>query len=75
MAWYPTYDPPSFGMWLLVMGTLAVTILTAVMAIPLGLGTAIYIAEVANHRVKEFLKPMIEMLASFPSVVLSSAWS
>ncbi len=70
MAWYPTSDPPSFGMWPLIMGTLAVTILTAVMALPLGLGTAIYIAEVANHRVKEFLKPMIEMLASFPSVVL-----
>ena len=70
MSWYPTYDPPSFGMWPLIMGTLAVTLLTAVMAIPLGLGTAIYIAEIANHRVKEFLKPMIEMLASFPSVVL-----
>ncbi len=70
MAWYPTSDPPSFGMWPLIMGTLAVTLLTAFMAIPLGLGTAVYIAEIANHRVKEFLKPMIEMLASFPSVVL-----
>ena len=69
-AWYPTYDPPSFGMWPLIMGTVAVTFLTVVMAIPLGLATAVYIAEVANHRVKEFLKPMIEMLASFPSVVL-----
>ena len=70
MSWYPTYDPPSFGMWPLIMGTLAVTLLTAIIAIPLGLGTAIYIAEIANHRIKEFLKPMIEMLASFPSVVL-----
>jgi phosphate transport system permease protein len=69
-AWYPTYDPPTFGMLPLVIGTLAVTVLTAVMAIPLGLATAIYIAEVANHKVKEFLKPLIEMLASFPSVVL-----
>jgi phosphate transport system permease protein len=69
-AWYPTYDPPSFGMFPLIMGTVAVTILTAVMAIPLGLATAVYIAEVAHHRVKEFLKPLIEMLASFPSVVL-----
>lgn len=68
--WYPTYDPPSFGMLPLIMGTVAVTFLTAVMAIPLGLATAVYIAEVANHRVKEFLKPLIEMLASFPSVVL-----
>ena len=69
-AWYPTSDPPSFGMWPLIMGTVAVTFLTAVMAIPLGLATAVYVAEVANHRVKEFLKPLIEMLASFPSVVL-----
>lgn len=69
-AWYPTSDPPSFGMFPLIMGTLAVTILTAVIAIPLGLATAVYIAEIANYRVKEFLKPLIEMLASFPSVVL-----
>jgi phosphate transport system permease protein len=70
MAWYPTYDPPSFGMFPLIIGTFAVTTLTAIMAIPLGLGTAVYIAEVANHRVKEILKPLLEMLASFPSVVL-----
>jgi phosphate transport system permease protein len=57
-------------MFPLIMGTVAVTFLTAAMAIPLGIATAIYVAEVANHRVKEFLKPMIEMLASFPSVVL-----
>jgi phosphate transport system permease protein len=54
----------------LIMGTLAVTLLTSVIAIPLGLATAIYIAEIAHHRVKEILKPLIEMLASFPSVVL-----
>jgi phosphate transport system permease protein len=52
------------------MGTLTVTALTAILAIPLGLATAVYIAEVAHYRVKEFLKPLIEMLASFPSVVL-----
>src|SRR3972149_5288252 len=69
-AWYPTYDPPSFGILPLIMGTLAVTLLTALIAIPLGLATAIYIAEIAHHKVKEFLKPFIEMLASFPSVVL-----
>ncbi len=69
-AWYPTYEPPSFGMFPLIMGTISVTVLTAIMAIPLGLATAVYIAEVAHHRVKEFLKPLVEMLASFPSVVL-----
>ncbi len=68
--WYPTSEPPSFGMFPLIMGTLSVTILTAIMAIPLGLATAVYIAEIAHYRVKEFLKPLVEMLASFPSVVL-----
>ncbi len=68
--WYPTHEPPSFGMFPLIMGTLAVTLLTAVIAIPLGMATAIYVAEIAHHKVKEFLKPLIEMLASFPSVVL-----
>lgn len=68
--WYPTYDPPSFGMFPLIIGTLTVTGLTAIMAIPLGLATAVYISEVAHYRVREFLKPLIEMLASFPSVVL-----
>lgn len=70
VEWYPTYDPPSFGMLPLIMGTFAVTMITALIAIPLGLATAVYIAEVAHHRVKEFLKPLIEILASFPSVVL-----
>ena len=70
IEWYPTYDPPSFGMLPLIMGTVAVTFITALLAIPLGVATAVYVAEVAHHRVKEFLKPLIEILASFPSVVL-----
>jgi phosphate transport system permease protein len=70
MNWYPTSDPPSFGMLPLIIGTLMVTALTSAIAIPLGIATAIYIAEIAHHRVKEYLKPFIEMLASFPSVVL-----
>ena len=70
MNWYPTSDPPSFGMLPLIVGTLTVTALSAIIAIPLGLSTAIYIAEIAHHKVKEYLKPFIEMLASFPSVVL-----
>ncbi|MEO5360181.1 MAG: phosphate ABC transporter permease subunit PstC [Nitrospirota bacterium] len=67
--WYPTAEPQSFGMLPLIMGTISTTMLTALFAIPLGLATAIYIAEIASHRIKEFLKPIIEMLASFPSVV------
>lgn len=68
--WYPTSDPPKFGMLPLIVGTLTVTGLTAVLAIPIGLATAIYIAEIAHYKVREVLKPLIEILASFPSVVL-----
>lgn len=68
--WYPTYEPPSFGMLPLIAGTIAITLLTCFIAIPLGISTAIYISEIANYKVKEILKPMIEILASFPSVVL-----
>jgi phosphate transport system permease protein len=68
--WYPTSNPPLFGMFPLIVGTLTVTGLAALFAIPLGIATAVYVAEVANYKAKEFLKPLIEMLASFPSVVL-----
>ncbi|MBF0318807.1 MAG: phosphate ABC transporter permease subunit PstC [Nitrospirae bacterium] len=67
--WYPTAERPSFGMLPLIMGTISITMLTAMFAVPLGLATAVYIAEIAPYRIKEFLKPIIEMLASFPSVV------
>ena len=70
MQWYPTSNPPLFGMFPLIVGTLMVTGLAALFAIPLGIATAVYVAEVANYKAKEFLKPLIEMLASFPSVVL-----
>jgi phosphate transport system permease protein len=47
-----------------------VAALTAVIAIPLGIASAVYVAEVAGYKAREFLKPLIEMLATFPSVVL-----
>ena len=67
--WYPTYYPPSFGILPLIVGTLVVTLGTMVVAVPLGLGAAIYISEVASHRIKEILKPAVELLASVPSVI------
>ena len=70
MKWYPTTNPPLFGMFPLIIGTLSVTVLTALISIPLGVATAIDIAEIAGYRVKEFSKPLVEMLATFPSVVL-----
>jgi len=68
--WYPTSDPPEFGIFPLIMASLLVTLCSAAVAIPLGVMTAIYLAEIASRRVKEIAKPVVELLASLPSVVI-----
>ncbi|MGM0417141.1 MAG: phosphate ABC transporter permease subunit PstC [Thermodesulfobacteriota bacterium] len=68
--WYPTYDPADFGIFPLIMGSVFVTLFSACLSIPLGLMTAIYIAEVAPAKISEIVKPVIELLASIPSVVI-----
>lgn len=66
--WYPIED--MFGILPLISGSLIVTITAMVIALPFGIGTAIYIGEIAPHGVKEILKPLVEVLAGIPSVVL-----
>ena len=66
--WYPIED--YFGLLPLLVGSFLVTIGALIIAVPIGLLTAIYIAEVASPRTKEFLKPLVELLGGFPSVVL-----
>jgi phosphate transport system permease protein len=68
--WYPISDPPQLGILPLIMGSLMVTIGAAVISVPIGVGCAIYIAEIAPGKVKEVLKAGIELLAAIPSVVL-----
>lgn len=68
--WYPTATPAAqYGVYPLIMGTLMVTFFAILFALPIGLITAIYMAEVANERTRRFLKPVIELLAGIPSVV------
>ena len=67
--WAPTSDPERFGMLPLMLGSLYVTLGAMVIAVPLGLATAVFIAEVAPKPAQEFLKPTVEMLAAVPSVV------
>ncbi len=69
-AWYPTYDPPDFGVGPLIVGSLAVTFISSLIAVPLGVASALYLSSVASKRVAEVVKPAIELLASLPSVVL-----
>jgi phosphate transport system permease protein len=66
--WYPTED--YFGILPLLFGSLVVTIGAAVIAMPIGLLTAVFIAEIAPRWLREILKPMIEVVAGIPSVVL-----
>ena len=66
--WYPIED--HYGLWPLIGGTLIVTVGAALIAVPLGLATAVFIAEVAPRWAREILKPLVEVLAGLPSVVL-----
>ena len=68
--WYPISEPPDFGILPLILGTLLVTLGAAVISVPFGIASAIYISEVAPFRSKEILKSGIELLAAIPSVVL-----
>ncbi|MFW6324085.1 MAG: phosphate ABC transporter permease subunit PstC [Desulfovibrionales bacterium] len=68
--WYPTSDPPDFGIFPLLIGSLAVTAVSSVIAIPLGVMTAVYLAELASPRMRSIIKPVVELLAALPSVVI-----
>ncbi len=70
MEWNPTANNPKYGMLPLILSTTLVTFGAMLIAIPLGIGTAAYIADYASPRVKNILKPTIEMLAAIPSVVI-----
>ncbi|MDR2087681.1 MAG: phosphate ABC transporter permease subunit PstC [Dysgonamonadaceae bacterium] len=68
--WMPTSTPaPQFGTLPLILGTLWVSIFAILIALPLGLGVAIYLSELAGERMRKLLKPTIELLAGIPSVV------
>lgn len=67
--WYPTYDPPEFGILPLMAASAFVTFGALLVCVPLGVGSALYMNEIAGRRQKSFLKPLIEILASIPSVV------
>lgn len=69
LHWYPTHTEPDFGILPMIYGSLVVTIGALILATPLGVMSALYIAEVAPSSLKEILKPIIELLAGVPSVV------
>ncbi len=68
--WYPTSGNPRFGIFPLIIASLSVTALASLIAIPFSLAVAIYLSEIASKSAKEIFKPMIEIIASIPSVVI-----
>ena len=71
LDWYPTDElRPDYGILPLIAASGAVTVLSSLLAIPLGVMSAVYLAEIASPRVRAVAKPVIEMLASLPSVVI-----
>ena len=68
--WIPeSAKKPTFGILALMAGTLSVTVLSMIIAVPLGLGAAVYVSEFAKGKSREVLKILIELLAAIPSVV------
>jgi phosphate transport system permease protein len=67
--WAPLFEPASFGIRPLVYGTLSVTLCACLVAVPFGLGSAIYLSEYAHRRTRRILKPALEILAGIPTVV------
>ena len=67
--WRPTSENPSYGIYSLIIGSILVTIGAIAIAVPLGVGSAIFISEVAPPQFREAVKPAIELLAGIPSVV------
>ena len=69
IRWAPVFDPPSFGVLPLVSGTLLIAVLSSIVSLPLGLGSAIFLSEFASSKARKILKPILELLAGVPSIV------
>jgi len=69
-SWYPVSEPPTFGIMPFFVATLWVTVVATAISVPVGVACAAYLAEVAPVKVRETIKPVIEILAGFPSVVM-----
>lgn len=67
--WSPLFADPEYGVLPLLVGTFMVTAIASVVALPLGLGSAIYLSEYAPHKVRSVLKPVLEILAGIPTIV------
>lgn len=68
--WAPLFEPPEYGLLPLIMGTLTVVSIAMLLGIPLGLASAIFLSDYATFNVRRIVKPILEILAGIPTVVL-----
>jgi phosphate transport system permease protein len=69
-VWQPVSEIPKYGVWPLVVGTIKVTLIAMLVAVPLAISAAVFVSQYAGRRTREIVKPAIEFLAGIPSVVL-----
>jgi phosphate transport system permease protein len=67
--WTPLFSDPKYGILPLIMGTMLITVIASIVALPIGLGSAIYLSEYAPERIRNLLKPTLEILAGVPTIV------
>jgi phosphate transport system permease protein len=68
--WYPVSDPPTFGILSFFVSTLMITLIATIISVPIGVACAAYLSEVASPRVNDIVKPIIEIMAGIPSVMI-----
>jgi phosphate transport system permease protein len=68
-GWSPLFQDPQFGIRQLLIGTFMVTGIAIVVAVPIGLGSAVYLSEYASPRTRRFVKPILEVLVGVPTIV------
>jgi phosphate transport system permease protein len=68
-TWLPLFEPAQFGVVPLIVGSLMITAIASVIAVPIGLGSAIYLSEYAPSKVRDVVKPVLEILAGIPTIV------
>ncbi|MEX6084552.1 phosphate ABC transporter permease subunit PstC [Staphylococcus saprophyticus] len=69
MDWNPFSSTPKYGIWALILGTLKITFIATIVAVPIGLGAALYLSEYASSRARSIIKPILEILSGIPTIV------
>ncbi|MDW4067961.1 phosphate ABC transporter permease subunit PstC [Staphylococcus saprophyticus] len=69
MDWNPFSSTPKYGIWALILGTLKITVIATIVAVPIGLGAALYLSEYASSRARSIIKPILEILSGIPTIV------